>query len=124
MPHRFDWPPCEVNEHGLNRAITVHALDDASMRAAGFTDHREGWWYYCHNIGDDVSFNVSVTKNGSEWRIDVLDEMFCQPYDYQEVLRHHPTHPIAHKTYEAVEREMERLGRLGIVSGHVPGDYI
>lgn len=124
MPRKRDWPPCEVDEHGLNRAITVHALDDASMRAAGFTDTRGNTWYYSRNLGDDISFNVSVEKDGSSWRIDILDEMFCQPYDYQSILRHCPTHPIAHRTYEAVEREMERLGKLGIVSGHIPGDYI
>lgn len=124
MPKNTDWPPCPVDEHGLNIAIEGHVLDDQTMRAAGFTDNRSTAWYYCANLGRDISFNVTIPKDGSRLTIDVLDEMFLQPYDYQSILRHHPLHPIAHDIYEAVEEQMAKLTKAGIISGHVPGDYI
>ena len=124
MARTRDWPPCEVDEHGLNRAIEGHVLPDAEMRALGFTDHRADEWYYLRLLRDDISFNVTIPKDGGRLRIDVLDEMFCQPYDYQSILRHNGDHPIAHQTYEDVEREMARLAEAGVITGHVPGDYI
>lgn len=124
MPRKTDWLPCAVDDHGLNVAIKAHVLDDDRMRAAGFTDNRSTVWYYCANLGRDISFNVTIPKDGSRLTIDVIDEMFLQPYDYQAILRRNPLHPLAHDIYEAVEKQMAKLTIAGIISGHVPGDYI
>lgn len=124
MPRkRKDWPPCEVDENGLNIAIKAHVLSDDLMRNAGFrlTDHG---WYYVKTLERDLSFNVTIDATTEAVRIDVIDELFCQPYDYQAILRHNADHPIANPIYHAVEREMARLTELGIISGHTPGDYI
>lgn len=118
------WPPCEVDEHGLNVAIEGHVLPDDEMRALGFTDRAGTTWYWSRTLRDDVSLNVTIPKDGGRLRIDVLDEMFCQPYDYQAILARNGGHPIAHQTYEDVERELARLTEAGVITGHVPGDYI
>ena len=59
-------------------------------------------------------------------RIDVLDEDFCQPYDYdyQSMLHKNPTFEPALIVYEQVEELMEYLQSKGVLSGHVKGEYI
>lgn len=124
MPRkRKDWPPCEVDEDGLNTAIKAHVLSDDTMRSAGFK-RIDNAWYYLKNLDRDISFNVTIDVDTEKLRIDVLDEMFLQPFDYQAILRHNGDHPIANPIYHQVEHEMARLTELGIISGHVPGEYI
>ena len=129
MSDNDNWPPCQVDGHGLNTAIEGHVLDDQSMRAAGFNDNNNyATWYYhtCldRNVSSKITFNVSIPKDGSRLTIDVLDETFLQPYDYQYILHRHPHHLVACCIRKAVERQMTKLTEAGIVSGHVPGDYI
>ena len=124
MPRKQkDWPPCAVDENGLNVAIKAHVLADDSMRDAGFrlVDRN---WYYMKTLERDLSFNVTIDADTEAVRIDVIDELFCQPYDYQTILRRNGDHPLANPIYHAVEHEMARLAKLGIISGHNPGDYI
>ena len=116
-----------LNAHGVNAAIGYNVLPEDDMRALGFTDFREGYWYYCHGVSCDgeVTFNVTLDKDGIEdLRIDVLDEMFCQPYDYQYLLEKTPELKYAIEVQERVELEMERLQEAGVLYGHNRGDYI
>lgn len=89
--------------------------------------------FFCRSItfpreprykGFDISFNVSIPKDGSDIRIDVLDEDFCQPYDYQSMLHKNPTFEPALIVYEQVEEFMEYLQSKGALSGHIKGEYI
>ena len=63
-------------------------------------------------------------KDGSDIQIDVLDEWFCQPYDYQYILEKDPGHKIANIVKEQVEYWMEKLQEEGVLKGHVRGEYI
>ena len=56
--------------------------------------------------------------------IDVLDEDFLQPYDYQEILRRDPHHKLALNVLHQVENWMEELQTAGVLSGHKRGEYI
>ena len=123
----------EVNSHGINAKIKAHILSDKEMREIGFTNHYEPSWYFCRPIkfpqtkryrSFDISFSVSIPKDGSDIRIDVLDEDFCQPYDYQFMLHKNPTFEPALIVYEQVEEWMEYLQSKGVLSGHVKGEYI
>lgn len=126
----------ELNSHGVNAKIKAHIFDDAKMREFGFTDYAKDRWYFCRGINFknvkkkrglnniDISFSVTIPKDGSDIRIDVLDEWFCQPYDYQYILEKDPGHKIANIVKEQVEYWMEKLHEEGVLEGHVRGEYI
>lgn len=57
-------------------------MSEEKMRELGFTDHREGWWYNCYRIDEDVTLNLSMNKDTGEWEEYVLNEMFGQPEYY------------------------------------------
>lgn len=122
-----------VNDWRNNVNIHIHLLDDELMRKARFTDFREGYWYYCRDLkplASGISFNLAVAKdNPDDWKIDILDEDFCQPYDYQAMIqREYDGEEFQGKFHwivnAQVEYEMEHLTRLGIISGWEKGDYI
>lgn len=122
------FPDFEVNERGINKKIKVHLLPEKEMRKLGFTDYREGYWYFCRGVVSNITFSISINKKDpADFQIDVLDDDFCQPYDYQAMLSKETyTKPnkVAVKTYEEVEKWMAYLEEHGIVSGHVKGEYI
>lgn len=117
----------QVNENGNNTKIKCHLLSDEEMRAYKFSDFREGWWSYWKTIDKQcaIEFMISINKSDpDDYRIDVLDDNFGQPYDYQHILLNNPDFKIALNIKEKVEFEMERLIDAGIVSGHEYGEYI
>lgn len=126
----------ELNSHGVNAKIKAHILDDVKMLEIGFTDYAKDRWYFCRGINFkdvkkkrglkniDISFSVTIPKDGSDIRIDVLDEWFCQPYDYQYILGKDPGHKIANVVKEQVEYWMEKLQEEGVLEGHIKGEYI
>lgn len=118
-----------VNSHGTNTAIKAHILPDYEMRALKFTDHNPEQWYYWRMVpglgkGIEISFNVTIPKDGSDIEIVTLDEDFLQPYDVFCILEHNPNLECALKVREFMEQEMEYLQRYGVLSGHKRGDYI
>lgn len=123
----------ELNEHGNNTAIKCHILDDDLMRLAKFTDLSDDRWYYCRflrPVSNDISFNLAIDKKDpSKWSIDILDEDFLQPYDYQWMIKRELEGEKFDGDFhwqinEIVELTMEHLVRLGIISGWERGDYI
>lgn len=123
----------KLNSHGVNAKIQGHILSDEKMKEIGFTEYRKGYLYFCRGIqflkekryrGFDISFSVTIPRDGSDIRIDVLDEDFCQPYDYQMMLSKNPNHTCANIVNEQVEKWMEYLQEQGVLSGHVRGEYI
>ena len=123
----------EVNSNGVNKLIKYNILSDEKMRDIGFTDYSKDRWYFCRMIkfpntkryrGFDISFNVSILKDNSDIRIDVLDEDFCQPYDYQYMLDKTPNFEPCLIVKEQVEDWMKYLQGKGVISGHVYGEYI
>ena len=126
-----------LNSHGVNSAIKAYILPENKMREIGFTDYCKDNWYFCRCLqipvsgkknkiryNNDISFNLTIPKDGSDIRIDVLDENFCQPYDYQHMLHKNPTFKFALNVKEQVEEWMEYLQGYGVLSGHNKGDYI
>lgn len=100
------------------------------MQAAGFRYMEDtGCWRLYREIGDcdeEISFNVIVPSDGRRdgLRIEVLDEDFCQPYDYQRILRNNKDNEYARNIACRVEEEMRKLAEAGIITGHNRGDYI
>ena len=117
-----------LNSNGINSEIIAHILPDEKMYEIGFTDNMPDRWYYCKRLIDDkfggITFNVVIPKDGSDLDIEILDEGFLQPYDYQ-IIRSVSDHPsIADEVFEKVESEMKYLEDAGIFSGHEYGEYI
>lgn len=90
-------------------------------------------WYFCRMLrfpkkklyrDFEISFSVTIPKNSDDIRIDVLDEAFCQPYDYQRILYDHPNHETALIVQNEIEKWMDYLQKKGALSGHVRGEYI
>lgn len=123
----------EVNSNGVNKLIKATILSDDQMRKIGFTDLSKDSWHFCKSItfpntnyyrSFDISFNVEIPKDNSDISIDVLDEDFCQPYDYQRFLHEEPTFEPCLIIKEQVEHWMKYLQDNGALSGHVYGEYI
>lgn len=123
----------KLNLHGVNAAIQGHIVSEERMRELGFTDYAKDRWYFSKKIQFpknknwkyiDITFNVTIPKDGSDIAIDVLDENFLQPYDYQHILNDNPNHPCAKIVSEQVEKWMEYLQDNGVLSGHIRGQYI
>lgn len=103
------------------------------MREIGFTDYNPEKWYFYKPINFskekryknfDISFNITIPKDGSDISIDILDEDFCQPYDYQEALQRNPAFEPALIIKAQVEKWMSYLQEQGVLSGHIEGEYI
>lgn len=115
-----------LNSFGMNERIRFHVLKAKDMHSAGFTDHDKTKWYYMRDLGNGISFNVTIGKTGHEGRIDVLDEEFLQPYDFQRMLEDGVQNApqMALVVYYKVIGLMLELQMKGIINGYKPGDYI
>lgn len=116
----------KLNSHNTNAAIKAHILDDGHMREIGFTDRNsDEWYYYCMMPKPyDISFNVTIPKDGSDIKIDVLDESFLQPYDFQYYLSKNPENKFALDVQKFVYEQMKYLMKHSILSNWKPGNYI
>lgn len=116
-----------LNDYHQNAAIVGHVLQEALMKDNGFRYvPKLNEWYLCSIIDKDITLNIKIPlDNPSNIRIDVLDESFCQPYDYQAMIINIPSYPaIAAKCYEHVNSKLAELQEVGIISGFVEGDYV
>ena len=118
--------PVEINDHGNNAAIKIHILDDATMKLNGFRRFISGednWWYFCKRVYKDITFNMTIYDRG-DWCIDILDERFLQPYDYQAMYESGKYSPGVLTVVENVNEIMDSFIHKGIISGWEVGDYI
>ena len=77
-----------INKY-MNANIKANILSDDEMKKLGFTSNTGKTWYFCKKVANDwgISFNISINKNDKSVEIEILDEAFCQPCDYQSSLR-------------------------------------
>ena len=119
--------PVEINRHGNNAAIKVHILDDATMGLNGFKwvpkDRFGGHWYFCNPVHKDITFNFTIYSEDN-WQIDILDECFLQPYDYQVMYENGNCRSVVLTVMKNVNEIMDSLKHKGIISGWEVGDYI
>lgn len=123
---RFSIEDVAYTKHHNNAALSMHPLEDATMRKLGFTDLRKGYWYLCRSVSpdSDTTLNVRIAKDGHDWQIDVLDENFCQPYDYQYLLSVNPTSDYANNVADECEKWFRKLSEWGLLSGWHEGMYV
>ena len=90
----------------------------------GFRSTSAGRLYYSKKVSKDDSFNLSVSSDCDDIRIEVIDETLGQPYDYQRVLEYYPDNVYAKKVHKEVQLIMSELTKNGILAGYTANDYI
>ena len=121
----FDVP---LNKKKCNKKI--HCIStDAELESYGFTDHIKNRWYYCRKILPDITFNLSIDKKTRKATVEVLDENFCQPYDYQHMIYlaikdNRKPNEMAIVVHSKVQEKMKQLMEDGIIAGYNENDYI
>lgn len=118
-----------LNESHINANIKINILEENKMRELGFTDYCKDTWYYCTRVINKkrfiVTFNLSINKqNPKDFTIDVLDEAYLQPYDYQLMLKNESPNKTCIQVHERVQEIMNHLIVIGIIEGYNLGDYI
>lgn len=115
----------ELDGNGLNAALTASVLPSRQdMRTLGFTERSGGSWYLSRRVGQDVTLNLSIPKNGSRFRLDILDDDSLQPYDYQDILKQSPHHKCALEVQQSIEEILGFLSKVRIIHGFEKGMYI
>lgn len=118
-----------LNENHNNANIKINILEEYRMRELGFTDYCKDTWYYCTRVIDKkkfiVTFNLSINKqNPKDFTIDILDEDFLQPYDYQAGIKMSPDFKPYLQVHRKVQKIMKYLIESGIIENYNLGDYI
>lgn len=111
-----------LNNRGQNANIQFGNVSEDTLKSFGFWNTEDSWYLdvvVCSEL--DITFNISIVKSTKEVIIDVLDEEFLQPYDYQEMLGFND---IANEVHCKVQDCMKSLVDSGIIVGYNMGDYI
>ena len=113
-----------LDERGQNANIKFHVLDKETMNSYDFGYTYERWLF---NVGltDTISMNIAISDDG-EGLIDILDDDFLQPYDFQSMIVNNDDEApsVAKTVQKKVYKIMEGLSFGGIISGWNAGDYI
>ena len=114
----------KLNKHGNNAAIKYHILTEDKMKKAGFRKTSTGWYFFKPlDKKNRISYHVSIPFSG-DGRIDILDDYFCQPYDYEYLLEENPGFRFAQIIKAGADYYIMLLQSRGILSGYICGEYI
>lgn len=75
----------------------------------GFSNCNKPTLYFCRDLGNEISFNISINIKTMKPRVNVLDENFCQPYDYLYLLSQNKNHNYAKNVYFKVQKIIKKL---------------
>lgn len=116
----------ELTKKGFtNRIILNKDLKTEEFLAYGFSNHNEPNLYYSKMVAPEISFSLTVDKKTKQIKnIDVLDENFLQPFDYQSILLKDNSHKFAREVFDKVNEVLNRLQKDGIISGYQRGMYV
>lgn len=124
---KIEMPPSDqIAESGFNKNIKINPKQTTqSLIDYGFTNHYEPHLYFLQMLNENISFSITVIKETLEIeRIDVLDEDFCQPYDYQSILMRENDFEFARRIYYQVNNILSKMQEDGIVTGFQVGMYV
>lgn len=120
-----------VNKNGQNKNIKGHVLENKKMEELGFWyNDMVHKWVFNRCIVDDIVLHVRLMESSIE--IYILDDAFCQHYDYQQMLRgvdhersrHLQWYRYAMNVHNKVQEIMAKLVEGGVISGYERNDYI
>ena len=74
-------------------------LTERILTEVGFTNFNPPSFYFCRRLAEDITFNLTINKkNLKRFKIDVLDENFLQPFDFENI--HTPFAREVEKNYK------------------------
>ena len=120
-----------VNSRMQNANIKGHILDKEQMEALGFWYNENSMaWIYSKTLYNEDYFFCKITDNDIE--IMILDDNFCQPYDYQNMLhgvdhereKNTNWYKYAMKVHNKVQEIMAKFVEGGVISGYERNDFI
>ncbi|MCL1700767.1 hypothetical protein [Lysinibacillus sp. Bpr_S20] len=116
----------ELTSKGFTNRIKIKSNQTVeSLMEYGFSNHHEPTLYFFSMLIDDISFGISVDKKSLVIKnIDVLDENFLQPYDYQRILMNDMNHKYARMVFDKVDVVLNKLQNDGLIEGYLRGMYI
>lgn len=116
----------ELTSKGFtNRIKVADHQTKKSLMEYGFTNHNKPTLYYMEMIDGNTSFNLSLCINTLEiTSIDVLNEEWSQPYDYQAEILSRNYSGKARNTYNKVNNILSKLQKNGVIQGFEKGMYI
>lgn len=122
-------PPVEgeLRRNGTSAHIQIgEGATMESLLAYGFRTMGENRVVFQRPLGCGIDFFVTINvKDLNDIQIDVIDEDFGQPYDYQlYIMESEEPVRVASAVYEKVETELKKLQEAGILQGHVRGNYV
>lgn len=114
-----------------NANIEFGNILEEKLLELGFRNNKDNY-YLCKNlIGKwEITFNLTIYKNDKRIKIDILDEMFLQPYDYQSILKRQQfvnginINSYSYRVHIKVQEIMKWLLDNNIIIGYQLGDYI
>lgn len=116
----------ELTKKGFTNRIKIAEGQTAEkLLRYGFTNYHKPRLYFCRNLGHEITFNLAIDKSTLEiTRIDVLDEDFGQPFDYQASLLRGNNGELAKEIYHKVNSILTKLQSDGIIVGFEEGMYV
>jgi len=116
----------ELTSKGFTNRIKINPNQTVeSLSKYGFSNHHEPTLYFCKMLIDEISFSISIDKKSLEiTNIDVLDENFLQPYDYQAILMRDTSYKYAKMVFDKVDSVINKLQNDGVIEGYTRGMYI
>ena len=113
-----------LDSKGNNENIKFRIIKEDAMKACGF-GHTYGKWIYSLGITDTISLNITINDDCSG-EIQILDEDFMQPYDFQGMIleKGDKTNATALTVQKRVYSILNDFSFMGIINGWNYGDYI
>ena len=113
----------EVDERGQNKNLRFHIIDPHLMESVGFK-HTYDFWILCDSI-DTVTINIKITDD-EIGTIDVLDDEFCQPYDFQQMIleKGDDAPKMAIEIQRKLYTILDSMKTFGILEGWEWADYV
>ena len=116
----------ELTSKGFTNSIKISENQTkTTLLEYGFTNHNNPTLYYMEMVDYNTSFNLSVSASTLEIKnIDVLNEEWLQPYDYQAEILKGEYSGKTRNVYNKVNNILSKLQKDGIIIGYEKGMYI
>ncbi|MFO1442865.1 hypothetical protein KDN24_06505 [Bacillus sp. Bva_UNVM-123] len=116
----------ELTEKGFTKRIKINeGVTVKQLLEYGFSNNHKSTLYFMRMVGDDESFSLKLDKESLKiTSIDILDENFLQPYDYQSILMKNRHQKYAQGVFDNVDKILEKLQNDGIINGYHRGMYV
>lgn len=116
----------ELNNRGFTNRIQIHdGQTKETLLSHGFIDNHASKLYLCRMVTPSISFNMLLNaETFAIESIEVLDEQFIQPYNYQQMILEGDAPEMAVEVYRKVNQILDNLQTFGVITGFEKGMYI